>query len=254
MMTDSLSALRAMVYPGRAIIIGLDRAGENIIVCYAITGRSPSSQARKLTCRADSVWTEPTDEEAIKRGQIDLLLYRAISVGRGIAVGNGRQTDGILKQLEMKPADPEAALKKALAGWTYEPDAPHFTPRISGCVLPGGGACLSMIKANREGLEKKLFYPWALQLGAGKLITTYSGRDENPLPPFSGDPLDLEMREPTAQDMAEAVYIALRPRIAEKDYRVAVACLYASAPDIRPFEIYIINRIDRERGDHGQGR
>ncbi|HEX2694542.1 MAG TPA: IMP cyclohydrolase, partial [Acidobacteriota bacterium] len=58
--------LSAMEYPGRIIVIGRAPAGSRTAVIYAITGRSPSSQARKLEWREDGVWVRPTDEEALK--------------------------------------------------------------------------------------------------------------------------------------------------------------------------------------------
>ena len=54
-------ALQNMEYPGRMIILGRNREGTHVVVLYAVTGRSPSSQARKMDVRKDGIWTEPTD-------------------------------------------------------------------------------------------------------------------------------------------------------------------------------------------------
>jgi len=47
-MTKGLEKLIEKDYPGRVIIIGAEKTGKNVVVLYAITGRSPSSQARKI--------------------------------------------------------------------------------------------------------------------------------------------------------------------------------------------------------------
>src|SRR5512135_1616387 len=94
-MTNPLAPLRAMIYPGRVIIIGAAPGGARALVLYAITGRSASSQARRLRREAGSVWTEPTDEETLRQGNPELLVYRALALDSGIAVSNGRQTEDI---------------------------------------------------------------------------------------------------------------------------------------------------------------
>lgn len=240
-MKASLIDLTKMTYPGRVIIIGLSSEGDKVIVSYAITGRSPSSQARKLKLEGNAVWTRPLDVDLVKRGQVDLLLYKAIVLSRGIAVSNGRQTDDILRALEDKN-EPQQVLGEALRAWTYEPDAPHFTPRISGCVLPGNKACLSIIKRRQDGTAQSIFSAWSLSPGKGKLIATYSGEEENPLPSFAGDPRDIETGEPTASAMASSVFEALKPANPERDYRVAIASVMASNTNFQEFDVHIINR------------
>jgi IMP cyclohydrolase len=243
-MIDSLANLNAMAYPGRIIMIGLDGPAEHVITLYAITGRSPSSQARRLKLQAGSVWTEPTDGEAIGKERHELLIYRAIAVGHGVAVSNGRQTEDVLKAVQAGE-EPEKSLRLALEGWSYEPDAPHFTPRISGCALPSGRACLSIIKRAGNGTSEKLFFPYDLEPGKGRMIATYSGREETPLPSFSGDPLTMEIKAKDAATLAEAIYSALEPKDSARDYRVAVACVYASNPDFLKLDVHIINKSER---------
>jgi IMP cyclohydrolase len=243
-MIDPLANLRAMSYPGRVILIGLDRAGEHVVAGYAITGRSPSSRARRLKLEADSIWTEPTDEEAMGKERLDLLIYRAIAIRRGIALSNGRQTEDILKAIQ-RGEEPEKSLRLALKGWSYEPDAPHFTPRISGCALPSGRACLSIIKRAGNGPVEKLFFPYDLKPGKGRMIATYSGREETPLPSFSGDPLTIEIKAKDAATLAEAFYSALEPKDSARDYRVAVTCVYTTYPDFLKLDAHIINKNER---------
>ncbi len=231
-------------YPGRLIIIGASSRAEKVIVAYAITGRSTASQARRLTFEASAVWTEPLDDDAVKSGNADLLIYRAIAIDRMIAVSNGRQTDDLARVLKKiaKEDRPEDILARGLENWSYEPDSPHFTPRISGCVLTGGVAGLSLIKRGDDGTRLASFSSWVLEPGQGRLIATYSGLEENPLPSFSGEPMAVEIGEAGAKDMAEAVFQALKPAGPEKDYRVAVACISALRTNLRNYDVHIINR------------
>ncbi len=246
-MNDPLAPLRQLPYPGRLIIIGRDPAGTRAILVYAITGRSPSSQARRLKFAEQAVWTEPLDMDVLQKANVDLLLYRAIVLGRGIAVSNGRQTEEIVQVLDRakEETDAGAILASALRDWTFEPDPPHYTPRISGCLLPGGQAGLSIIRRTAGGSPEKSFHSWNPSPGTGRLIATYRGPEENPLPSFGDELLDVEVRETTAAALAEAAYEALGPGQAGKDYRVAAACVYASIANIQDFSLQIINRKER---------
>ncbi len=58
--------LESLEYPGRLIIIGAAPEGGRAAILYAITGRSPSSQARRLVLRNDGIWVEPTDEATLR--------------------------------------------------------------------------------------------------------------------------------------------------------------------------------------------
>lgn len=233
-------------YPGRVIIIGRDGSGKNEIAIYAITGRSPSSQARKLEHEDDSIWAKPTDEETLKKGNIDLLVYPAILFSKGIAVSNGKQTTDI-KACFGRSQNPAEVLKTALHKWDYEPDSPIFTPRISGCVLPQENAALSIIKRAPDGSSMRNIFRIPLIAGKGKMITTYGGEDKDPLSAFRGEPVDIEIKEETADDMAKAVYDVLEPEAGKKDYRVSVACVFSSNLSLDEYEIYIINKYERMR-------
>jgi len=243
-MAQGLENLSDKEYPGRLIIIGRDITGKNEVVIYAITGRSASSQARKMELKDDAIWVEPTDEEALKKGNIDLLVYPAIIFSRGIAVGNGKQTTDI-KTCLGKSQNPTEVLELALHKWDYEPDAPIFTPRISGCVLPQKKAALSIIKRAPNGSSIRNIFEIPLKTGKGKMISTYGGEDKNPLPAFTGEPLDVDIKEKKADDMAAAVYDALLPAPGKKDYRVSVVSVFSGNLNSNEYEIYIINKHER---------
>src|SRR5665647_2637888 len=154
---DSMrTKLASLEYPGRLIVIGAAPAGGRAVIIYAITGRSPSSQARRFVLRDGGIWVEPTDEATLKQGHVDLLVYPAVLFSRaGLAVSNGKQTTDVRDRLAPS-AGTGPALAAALASWDFEPDAPIFTPRISGC-LAGGAAGETTADPGREdrriGLE-----------------------------------------------------------------------------------------------------
>jgi IMP cyclohydrolase len=240
-MAQGLESLSAKEYPGRIIIIGKDITGKNEVVIYAITGRSPSSQARKMELKDDSIWATPTDEETMKKGNLDLLVYPAILLSNGIAVSNGKQTTDIKTYLGQSQ-NPAELLKLALNEWDYEPDAPIFTPRISGCILPQKRAALSIIKRAPDGSSIRNIFEISLKAGKGKMISTYEGEVKDPPPAFTGEPIDVEIKEKKADDMAAAVYDALGPAPGKKDYRVSVVCVFSGNLSLKKYEIYIINK------------
>ena len=240
-MTKCLESLSAKEYPGRIIIIGRDITSKNEVVIYAITGRSLSSQARKMELKDDAIWAKPADEETLKKENIDLLVYPAILFSNGIAVSNGKQTTDIITCLGQSE-NPAEVLELALHKWDYEPDEPIFTPRISGCVLPQKKAALSIIKRAPNGSSIRNIFELPLKAGKGKMISTYGGEDKDPLPAFTGEPIDVEIKEKKADDMAAAVYDALEPAPGKKDYRVSVVSVFSSNLNLNEYEIYIINK------------
>jgi IMP cyclohydrolase len=242
-MPHALSHLTTLTYPGRLIILGRDPADAFNIVVYAITGRSPSSQARRLVRDRDTIWTRPTDPEILKTGNPDLLVYPAVIMGRRIAVSNGKQTSDVFSS---NAGSALRALDAGLEPWSYEPDAPIYTPRISGCILDTNSAGLALLRRSEGGKTNRSFFEFPLEAGRGKMIATYAGENRDPLPSFRGEPLDLELGEKTAQAAAEAVYAALGPREAEKDFRVAVACVFAEAGSMSRAEVAILNRNERK--------
>jgi IMP cyclohydrolase len=239
-----LEALAHMEYPGRVIILG--RApGEGIpFVVYGITGRSPSSQARRIVFEGTRAMVTPTDEDLLAEGDPDLLLYAAISIQQGCVVSNGRQTFSI-RPIPVSDPGPVEVLAQGLEGWDFEPDPPNWTPRISGCVLTADRGALSIIKHGGGGLSVKNYFEFPLLPGRAKMISTYTGKNANPLPSFQGEPLDLHFRGVTARQTAEAVYAAMAPADPKLDFRVAAACVFLHDLQRDGFEKAVINRHDR---------
>ena len=224
-MNKNLENVEEMVYPGRIIIIGKSPAGEDVVM-YAITGRSPSSQARMLLIDEveKKIFVKPTDEEILKTGNPDLLVYPAVICGSGIAVSNGKQTEDVFNCLDADK-DPLQVQIESLVNWEYEPDDPNFTPRISGCIT--SGAALSVLKRAEDGSVIRNYFKIPMISGKGKLISTYTGVNQNPLPSFAGEPQDVEIPWTSAEEAVTAFYHALGPDDGEPDFRVTAAVVYS---------------------------
>ncbi len=236
--------LESLEYPGRLIIIGAAPEGGRAAILYAITGRSPSSQARRLVLRNDGIWVEPTDEATLRQGNVDLLVYPAVLFGgTGVAVSNGKQTTDVRDRLA-NGAGPVAALAAALASWEFEPDAPIFTPRISGCLV-GGAAGLSVLRRGPSGETLRNYFETGLRPGEGRLVSTYEGPNADPLPVFHGEPRFVDLTGSTAAETAETAYRSLGPEPSGKDFRVAVACVFVSPREPDRPDVRIINRNER---------
>ena len=249
-MIRGLENLSAMRYPGRGIILGRDLSGAKHVVIYFITGRSASSQARKIVWEVPTLWTRPTDEGTLKQGQVDLLIYPAAIAGEaGLAVSNGKQTADIAKAAR-PGSSPAKVLEEGLRAWSFEPDAPIHTPRISGWLAADGRAALHIVKRAPNGSEeRRVFSLPALRKGDGLLITTYAGKDRGLLPSFQGEPKRVCLtRARSTKDQAEAVYAALRPPRGKKDFRVTVACVFLEPNRSQAADVHIINTSERMEG------
>lgn len=172
----------AVKYPGRGIITGMTPSGRKMFA-YFIMGRSASSKARIFERSGDDIHIRLT-------GNIEdssLILYAPLrTYGGNIIVSNGDQTDTIYDALKEGNTFIDALLTRE-----YEPDAPHYTPRIS-AVITKSGYWQSILK--REG---KYFYCYQFEAGRGHLIHTYNHdvMPDKPLPSFSGEPRKINIPE-----------------------------------------------------------
>ncbi len=248
-MTSGLENIAYKEYLGRLIIIGRNRGGNNDIIVYAVTGRSESSRARILIEYDDgTIGTDVTDTEQLEKGNHKLLIYNCIRRFHDqFIVSNGAQTDvifnvmeelrakdvcktpiGILVAAFERPYLVRGAKKEELIDLTcYEPDAPTFTPRISG-VLTREGAAMSITRW-AEGSAIRSFFEIPLLNGKGRALATYEGENVptgHKLPSFKGEPLDVDLDGTTPEDVTNDVYQALAPKVPGKDFRVGVATVF----------------------------
>lgn len=208
-------------YPGRGLIIGKSNANEWLIL-YWIMGRSEHSRNRRFVAEGATLRTEPVDASLVK--DPSLIIYEAMLDLPGIYIAsNGDQTRTIYEALKAG-----GSFDSALATREREPDAPNFTPRISGMIdlnhQPGSFA-LNILKANPldpQHTDRYTYRPSLPVPGYGFGLTTYQG-DGNPLPSFSSDPLLLPL-EGTPESLLETYWDALNA-----ENRVALALKVISA-------------------------
>ena len=173
-------------YPGRGVLLGVTPDGKSAVCAYFIMGRSENSRNRIFKKRGDDLFTEPFDVRKVD--DPSLILYRALGTCENdLVVTNGDQTDTVLSFLERGKS-----FEEALTDRTFEPDAPNFTPRISGIFSFDGEKStykLSILKSLDENGSAcaRYFYNYPAKSGLAHLIHTYES-DGNPLPTFEGEP------------------------------------------------------------------
>jgi IMP cyclohydrolase len=188
----NLVLLKNNLYPGRGIIIGMTPDSKHMIQIYWIMGRSENSRNRIFVNENGFIKTAAHDPAKVK--DPTLIIYYAAKHLNGVhIVTNGDQTDTIFAALTRGNSDVrERAFKDALDTRKFEPDAPNFTPRISGLVdlnNPKTAYQLSILKSVEHDpnycVREYCSFERAIP-GFGHCLHTYTG-DGDPLPSFSGD-------------------------------------------------------------------
>lgn len=176
------------VYPGRGIVMGRTKDGTKAAVAYFIMGRSDNSRNRIFVPTEDGIRTEAFDPSKLE--DPSLIIYHPVrKIEEDLVVTNGDQTDTIRDFLSHGES-----FESALQTREFEPDMPHFTPRISGILHKDGSYCLAILKsADSEGsaCARQFFYYPSLS-GSGHILHTYFG-DGNPIPTFIGEPKRVEI-------------------------------------------------------------
>ena len=193
--------LRNNSYPGRGIILGRSADNSKAVIAYFIMGRSVNSRNRIFSVTEDGIRTEAFDPS--KMEDPSLIIYHPVRVFDGkTIVTNGDQTDTIRDTLQEGHCYRHGLLQR-----TFEPDAPNYTPRISGVVKPDGSYNLSILKSfNGDPNCCRYFFEYdAPVAGYGHFIHTYQG-DGNPLPSFEGEPEVITIESPTAQAFADLLW------------------------------------------------
>ena len=204
-MIDLKKYLSANPYPGRGILLGRTADNKKAVVAYFIMGRSENSRNRVFEETDDGIRTRAFDPS--KMTDPSLIIYHPVRVvGRGTVVTNGDQTDTIRDALQ-KGQTFAAALRTR----EFEPDAPNFTPRISGLVSPNGSYKLSILKS-QDGDPAcccRYFFEYDTPIpGVGHLIHTYQS-DGDPLPSFEGEPRRVALDASDARSLADSLWTSL---------------------------------------------
>jgi len=183
--------LAAKEYPGRGIILGKSE-DNRAVFAYFIMGRSTNSRNRVFEVSNDDIMTKAFDESLLS--DPSLIIYSPVRVlGKKIIVTNGDQTDTIYEYLKDKKT-----FEDALYTRTFEPDAPNFTPRISGLIDIESGLKLklSILKSDEgdESQSLRFFYNYDNpKPGEGFLIHTYK-ENSDPLKSFEGEPIKVSLK------------------------------------------------------------
>lgn len=173
-------------YPGRGIVIGKSKDGCNAVTAYFIMGRSENSRNRVFSAHENEVTIYPHDETKVK--DPSLIIYSPVKAYKNnLIVTNGDQTDTIYEYLIKG-----GSFEQALSTRCFEPDAPNFTPRISGILsfryrkFTYKLNILKSAAANSNACYRFNFSYEPIN-GVGHFIHTYKC-DGDPLPSFTGEP------------------------------------------------------------------
>ena len=137
--------LKENSYPGRGIIIGKSPNGKYAVTAYFIMGRSENSRNRVFVEDGEGIRTQAFDPS--KLSDPSLIIYAPVRVlGNKTIVTNGDQTDTIYELM-----DKQQTFEQSLRTREFEPDAPNYTPRISGIMHVENGEynyAMSILKSN----------------------------------------------------------------------------------------------------------
>ncbi len=179
--------LKSNAYPGRGIVIGRSADGKKAVTAYFIMGRSSNSRNRVFVEEGQGIRTQAYDESKLE--DPSLIIYAPVKVlGNKTIVTNGDQTNTIYDGYKYK-----LSFEQSLRCREFEPDAPNYTPRISGILNVNAGKydyALSILKSNHGNPDACNRYTFAYEnpiAGEGHFIHTYM-QDGNPLPSFEGEP------------------------------------------------------------------
>ena len=179
-------------YPGRGIVIGKSKDGKKAVTAYFIMGRSNNSRNRVFVEDGEGIRTQAFDSSKLE--DPSLIIYAPVKVlGNRTIITNGDQTDTIYEGM-----DKQLTFEQSLRSRKFEPDAPNYTPRISGIMHIENNKynyAMSILKSNNGNPNSCNRYTFAYENpieGQGHFIHTYM-HDGEVLPSFEGEPKLVEI-------------------------------------------------------------
>ena len=219
-------------YPGRGILLGRSADNKKAVMAYFIMGRSVNSRNRIFAETEDGIRTRAFDES--KMTDPSLIIYHPVrTVGDTTIVANGDQSDTIRDGLLSGEVFAQSLRKR-----TFEPDAPNYTPRISGILHGDGSYALSILKSadGDPASCRRQFFGYEDPLaGQAHFIHTYQC-DGDPLPAFEGEPRQVAISAPDAETLAQEMWKNLN-----EDNKVSLFVRYIDL-QTRESETVIINK------------
>nr|WP_295763791.1 IMP cyclohydrolase [uncultured Intestinibacter sp.] len=191
-MLSLANELNSNTYPGRGIVIGKTKDGKKAVTAYFIMGRSNNSRNRVFVEDGEGIRTQAFDPSKLE--DPSLIIYAPVRVlGNKTIVTNGDQTDTIYEGM-----DKQLTFEQSLRTREFEPDAPNYTPRISGIMHIENNKynyAMSILKSNNGNPNSCNRYTFAYENpieGQGHFIHTYM-HDGEVLPSFEGEPKLVEI-------------------------------------------------------------
>lgn len=227
--------LKGNPYPGRGIVIGRTPDGKYAVAAYFIMGRSVNSRNRIFVEDGEGIRTEAFDPS--KLSDPSLIIYAPVCVLKNrTIVTNGDQTDTVYEGLKGGKS-----FEEALAEREFEPDAPNYTPRISGVMEIEGGAFsykMSILKSADGDPSCCNRYTFAYdnpRAGEGRFIHTYQS-DGDPLQSFEGEPERILIGDEDIDGFAGHIWESL-----DKENKVSLFVRYIEI-ETGKYESRIINK------------
>lgn len=220
-------------YVGRGIVIGKSADGKKAATAYFIMGRSANSRNRVFTVKNGEVFTEPFDASKVE--DPSLIIYAALrSLDNRLIVTNGDQTDTIYDGVVTGKS-----FSKSLESREFEPDAPNFTPRISGMLTFADDNFvyeMSILKSlDEDGSDcARYTFSYPSKAGLGHFIHTYV-TDGNPIPTFQGEPERVAIPD-SIDDFADEIWTNL-----DENNKISLYVRYTDLKD-GSYEEKLINK------------
>lgn len=202
---DISTLLKDNEYAGRGIVIGTSPDRKNAVCAYFIMGRSENSRNRVFVKEGETLKTEPFDVSKVS--DPSLIIYNAVrKTGNSLIVTNGDQTDTVYNLMSEGKS-----FKEALETREFEPDAPNFTPRISGILYFENDFNyeMSILKSIDESGSDccRYTYSYPSVAGLGHFIHTYNCNGD-PLPTFTGEPHRISIKN-NIEEFANEIWESL---------------------------------------------
>lgn len=202
---DISTLLKDNEYAGRGIVIGTSPDRKNAVCAYFIMGRSENSRNRVFVKTGETLKTEPFDVSKVS--DPSLIIYNAVrKTENSLIVTNGDQTDTVYNLMSEGKS-----FKESLETREFEPDAPNFTPRISGILYFENGFKyeMSILKSIDENGSEccRYTYSYPSVAGLGHFIHTYNCNGD-PLPTFTGEPHRISIKN-NIEEFANEIWESL---------------------------------------------
>lgn len=202
---DISTLLKDNEYAGRGIVIGTSPDRKNAVCAYFIMGRSENSRNRVFVKTGETLKTEPFDVSKVS--DPSLIIYNAVrKTENSLIVTNGDQTDTVYNLMSEGKS-----FKESLETRKFEPDAPNFTPRISGILYFENGFNyeMSILKSIDENGSEccRYTYSYPSVAGLGHFIHTYNCNGD-PLPTFTGEPRRVNIKN-NIEEFANEIWESL---------------------------------------------